>query len=71
MNNPYFLSALSGFSVYIIAFLIKKSGNKEFDKSDIIKLSLFVVIATFLLLNFYEKAPNPVLKEPFISSFES
>ena len=73
MNNPYILSAIGGLSVYITAFVIHNIGSKDktFNKTDAIKISLFVIILIFLSLTVYEKSPNPVLKEPFISSFES
>ena len=70
MNNPYFLSALVGFVTYIVQMILYKTKNQATEKIDLLKISLFVTICTFILLNFYEKAPSPVLSEPFISSGE-
>lgn len=71
MNNPYFLSALSGFVVYITQLLIKKSKGEKTDKMDMIKIALIVSIGVFCLLSFYERENPPTLNEPFISSLEA
>lgn len=70
MNNPYFLSALSGFIVYITQLLIKKSKGEKADKLDMLKLALIVTIGVFGILSFYERERPPTLNEPFISSSE-
>jgi hypothetical protein len=69
-NNPYVLSVSSGLVIYIIQVLLKQNKGEKVDKMESLKMSLFVTIGTFLLLNVYEKEKYPVLSEPFISSCE-
>ena len=68
MNNPYILAAISGICIYIFNALLQKSKNKDVDKIENCKLSVFVIIGVFFTLHFYEKETLQVLSEPFISS---
>ena len=71
MNNPYFLSALAGLCVFIFQVILKKSKNLVVDRAEILKLAAASTAITFGILHFYERPLEPVLNEPFTSSFES
>ena len=70
MNNPYFISAISGIIVYIVQLLLKNSKGETIHKMDMVKISLVVSIGVFAILGFYEREKLPILTEPFISSSE-
>ena len=58
----------SGVCVFFGDIMLKKISNQSVNISASLKLSLFMLIITFVILQFYEKEQSPILSEPFISS---
>ena len=70
MNNPYIISVGSAVVAFLALVLMKRSKKEDVNRLELLKISSIVALIVFGCLFIYEKPPEPILSEPFISSSE-